>query len=368
MGKTYISTDNLCVGYSGRTVVDNVNIDVKRGEILALIGPNGAGKSTILKTLTRQLSKISGVVMLDDTELNKISVRDLATRMSVVLTERIEPELLTCKDVVAMGRYPYTDGFGRLTDEDERIVRESLESVNGLELADKSFDAISDGQRQRIMLARALCQQPDIMILDEPTSYLDIRYKVELLNILRDMANRGITIILSLHEIDLAYKLADRILCVNGKEMLMLGTPEEIFSGNTIEKLFGLEEGVYENRFGSIELKKSDNTPDVLVIGGSGSGIEVYRRLQKKGRAFYAGLLYENDCDIPVAKALATDVVAEKAFMPVSDENKNRMYKLLESVDYVIDCGCEHGEYDKINSEIIRLAESKGKLTDISSL
>ena len=360
MEKAYISTDNLCVGYSGKSVVDNVNIDVKKGEILALIGPNGAGKSTILKTLTRQLSKISGVVMLDDTELNKISVRDLATRMSVVLTERIEPELLTCKDVVAMGRYPYTDGFGRLTDDDERIVRESLESVNGLELADKSFDAVSDGQRQRIMLARALCQQP--------TSYLDIRYKLELLNILRNMANRGITIILSLHEIDLAYKLADRVLCVNGKEMLRLGMPEEIFSGNTIEKLFGLDDGAYENQFGSVELKKSDNDPDILVIGGNGSGIEVYRRLQKKCRAFYAGLLYENDCDILAAKALATDVVVQKAFTPVSEDNRNKMYKLLEKVDYVIDCGCEHGEYDKINSDIISIAERNGKLVDVSSL
>jgi cobyrinic acid a,c-diamide synthase len=284
-----LCANNLCVGYGGHPVVENVNFTVNAGEILTLIGSNGSGKSTVLKTITKQLSAISGLVVLDGKNLSDTNAKELATKMSVVLTERVEPELLTCRDVVAMGRYPYTDSFGRLTDEDSRIVDEVLAKVNGAELADRHFDTLSDGQRQRIMLARALCQQPDVMVLDEPTSYLDIRYKIDFMKILRDMADEGITVILSLHEIELARKISDRILCVGDNENLKLGTVDEIFSGDTIEKLFGLEKGTYEDFFGNvIRSQKSEinhisedlslknefnNLPKILISGASsGSG------------------------------------------------------------------------------------------------
>lgn len=361
----HVSTAALSVGYDGRAVTDDINIEVRRGEILVLIGPNGAGKSTLLKTITRQLAPVGGVIELDGRELAKISARELATQMSVVLTERINPELFTCRDVVAMGRYPYTDSFGRLTAHDEEVINESLHKVNGTELADRHFDELSDGQRQRIMLARALCQEPDIMVLDEPTSYLDIRYKVELLNILRNMAQDGITVILSLHETELACRLADRIVCINGREKPVVGTPDKIFGGDTIQKLFGITGGTYDSLTGGVELRRPEGEPDVLVIGGCGSGINTYRLLQRKGIPFYAGLLFENDLDMPTARALAAEVVSQEAFTDVSEANRERMYELLDRVSHVIDCGCAHGRLDEINSEIIARAHECGKVMTI---
>ena len=203
----YFETESLSVGYAGKTLIHDINIAVERGEILTLIGPNGSGKSTILKTITKHLEKIAGVVTIENNNISKWSNKELAKRLSVMLTDRINPELMTCEQVVAMGRYPYTNHFGGLTKEDRSIVQESMRMVHAQELADRPFSDISDGQRQRIMLARAICQQPEVIVLDEPTSYLDIRHKIELLDILRKMAAENhVAVVMSLHEVDLAAK------------------------------------------------------------------------------------------------------------------------------------------------------------------
>ena len=180
---------------------------MQRGEIVTLVGPNGSGKSTILKTITRQLTQVGGEIFLAESmaetsvkpekpdpytaELKKLeqyAPGELAKQMAVMLTGRLQTELMTCRDVAAMGRYPYTGRLGILSEADERKVDEALAMVHAQELSDRPFDAVSDGERQRILLARAICQEPEIIVLDEPTSYLDIRHKLELLDILYKMS------------------------------------------------------------------------------------------------------------------------------------------------------------------------------------
>lgn len=361
MEEYYFCAKDLCVGYNNTPLIHGIDFSVKRGEILILIGPNGAGKSTILKSITRYLKSLSGVITINGNDIMKMTRHQLSKQMSVVLTDRIRPELMTCRDVVAMGRYPYTNGLGHLTKEDEAIISESLEKMNALDLSDRDFNQLSDGQKQRVILARALCQKPDIMVLDEPTSFLDIRYKVELLNSLRQMAAEGITIILSLHEIEMAYKLADQVMCVKGDEISMVGTPEEVFAKGHISELFDLTDGEYNRLLGSVELKKPEGEAEVLVIGGNGTGISVYRKLQKQGIPFLAGLLFENDVDVQVAKALAKEVILADAFSPVSAACEERMNRALSQVKRVIDCGCVHGVYDEINTKIIEAAKAAGK-------
>ena len=188
MSGYYFHLDHLTVGYDKKPLIKDICIGIEKGEIVTLIGPNGSGKSTILKSITRQLKLVGGNVEFDGKNLHELSFRELSTKMAVVLTERMKPELMTCHDIVATGRYPYTGRLGMLTREDEEKVEKAMRAVHAEELGGRDFNAISDGQRQRVLLARAICQEPEVIILDEPTSFLDIRHKLELLAILRRMA------------------------------------------------------------------------------------------------------------------------------------------------------------------------------------
>ena len=248
----YFQTERLTVGYRGNIVIRDIDIKIEKGKILTLIGPNGAGKSTVLRTIAGQLNKIGGVVLLDRRDIQSLGAKRLARELAVVLTERVHPELITCWEVVAMGRYPYTGIRGTLMEADKRSVERALERVGARELADQEFTSLSDGQRQRIMLARALCQEPQILVLDEPTAYLDIFYKLEVLEILQRMAREeGLTVVMSLHEIDLASKISDSLICVKGDTIEAYGSPEEIMESGVIEKLYGLREGSYHRLYGS---------------------------------------------------------------------------------------------------------------------
>ena len=178
MNHGYLYTKDLTVGYNGIPLIRNIQLEINKGEIVTLIGPNGAGKTTILRSIIQQLPPVCGVVWLDGQQAEKMPGKEMAQRLSVVLTERVNPEMMNCEDVVATGRYPYTGKFGILSQEDWKIVRESMELVRITELANRDFNKISDGQKQRVMLARALCQQPDVIVLDEKTTILDIRYKL----------------------------------------------------------------------------------------------------------------------------------------------------------------------------------------------
>ena len=263
MDKNHLQLDHLVVGYNGKALIHGIEIGVQRGEIVTLVGPNGSGKSTILKTITRQLLPVGGEIFLSDEEdsspkkLDRFSPADLARNMAVMLTGRLQTELMTCRDVTAMGRYPYTGRLGILSDADEQKVEAALAAVHAQGLSDRPFDAVSDGERQRILLARAICQEPKIIVLDEPTSYLDIRHKLELLSILHRMSReQGITVVMSLHEIDLAMKISDRIICVRGEEIFACGKPSEILDDETVRKLYDLDPalGRFDAKNGSLDL------------------------------------------------------------------------------------------------------------------
>ena len=357
---SYFSTESLTVGYNGKALISDITLGLRRGEILTLIGPNGSGKSTILKSITRHLASISGVVYIDSQNMQKMSARDVASRMAVVLTERVTPELMTCGELVALGRYPYTNYFGKLTPHDREVVYDALRRVHAEELYDREFSAISDGQRQRILLARAIAQEPEIIVLDEPTSFLDIKHKIELLEILSDMAKRqDITVVMSLHEIDLACKVSDKIVCVKGDHIAAFGTPDEIFSDERINSLYEIDRGGYNSLLGSVELARPTGDIRVFVVGGNGCGVRFYRELQKRGIPFAAGILYKNDIDCAVASPLASELVAVDAFEPIPDSAVERAKGIIDRVDIVIDCGCPIGEYNRANRVLLDYAGGK---------
>ncbi len=248
MGEYYFETKDLAVGYDGTVVADKINIGLRKGEILALIGPNGAGKTTALRTMTKQQPPISGQILIGGRDLSKMTEAELSRQMSVVLTDRIQTELMTCRDVVSLGRYPYTGRLGILEKEDNKIVDHCMEITHTTELMNTDFTRISDGQRQRVLLARALCQDPDIILLDEPTSFLDVRYKLEFLTLLRTLARKTpFAVILSLHEIDMAKQVADYILTIKDRTVDKYGLSDEVFSPGYIEHLFDITVGSFND-------------------------------------------------------------------------------------------------------------------------
>ena len=364
MDQYYFYTEGLTVGYHGVPLVKEIGIGLKRGEIVTLIGPNGAGKTTILKSIIRQLEPVGGAVYLDGRNIKEFPGRDLSKSMSVVLTERTRPELMTCEDVVAAGRYPYTGRFGVLSGEDKRIVRESMELVHVRELSDQDFSTASDGQKQRVMLARAICQQPEMIVLDEPTSFLDIKYKLEFLSVLQKLARTGrLAVIMSLHELDLAERISDKVVCIKGDKVDRFGSPREVFTPGYIRELFDIGSGSYDEETGCLELETPKGEPEVFVIAGNGSGAHTFRKLQRAGIPFAAGILWENDLDYPAARALAAEVVSESAFCPISTEHVKRAEELISKCRKVVCTVDLHrpGEFADALRGLWEYAKSTGK-------
>ncbi len=360
---SFFETSGLAVGYNGKTLIRDIDLALERGGILTLIGPNGSGKSTILKTVARQLAAIRGGVAVEGRDIAAMSARELAKKQAVVLTDRIRPELTSVLEIVALGRYPHTNALGRMTPEDRRIVMGSLELVNAADLAQRDYMTLSDGQKQRVILARALAQQPELLVLDEPTAYLDVKYKTELISLLRGLAReRGLTVIMSLHEIDLAAKASDLLLCVKGETISAFGPPERVLRDRPVETLFELEKGSYDAALGSLELEKPEGDPQVFVVGGAGFGIPVYRRLQRGRVPFAAGILFENDVDAYVAKSLASRLVLSPAFTPVTEELFFAARELMLRCGGVIDAGAPRGALNEANSRLLELAAERGLL------
>lgn len=359
-------TEHLDVGYQNQALIRDIALTLKQGKILTLIGPNGVGKSTILKSITRQLALVSGCVYLEGKAMQEYGGQEFARKVAVVMTGRLQSEWMSCYEVVATGRYPYTGRMGILGKEDKEKVEQALALVQAQDLAKQDFTRISDGQRQRIMLARAICQEPEIIVLDEPTSYLDIRHKLELMTLLKDMVvHKQVAVMMSLHELDLAQRISDYVMCVRDNHIDRYGTPEEVFTQDSMEKLYGMTRGSYNARFGCLELEAVRGTPEVFVIGGNGSAAGTYRRLQREGIPFATGVIPENDLDYPVAKALAAEVITEKAFEPISAEAYGQARKSMEQCEKVICCTDTFGTMNRANEQLLFLAKEKGLLEEM---
>ena len=316
-----------------------------RGRITTLIGPNGCGKSTLLRTAAKQLEPLAGTVFISGKSLRETGANELARKLSILLTERVSPELMTCRDVVESGRYPYTGRLGILSEADREAVDEAMALTSTTELSGVDFAQISDGQRQRVMLARAMSQQPELLIT--------------LKKLVRE---KNTAVLMSLHELDLALRVSDKIVCIDGGNVGRVGTPEEIFSGGYISALYGISEVCFCESSGCAELEKPTGAPEVFVISGGGNSGGVFRRLQRAGTPFAAGIIPANDIDLPAARALAAEVISRPAFSEASQEAVQRGLRLVGECGGVICCPGSCGALNPENSELLSCARRLGKL------
>lgn len=356
-----IRTEGLGVGYKKKTVVGDIHLEVLRGRFVGLLGPNGCGKSTILKTLLRMLTPLGGVIYLKGQELYRLPQSELARTTAVVLTDRLSPGLLTAFDIASMGRYPYTGFLGKLSDEDTQKTWEALEMVYAGDLAHRYFDELSDGEKQKILVARALAQEPQLIVLDEPTSHLDARHRIEVMLILRRLVReKGVTIVASLHDIDMAMKVCDVVVLVKEGKILASGAPEEILDEQRVAELYGLANARFSSCLGGIELTGSSHGP-VFVVAGSGSGARLYRGLAKHDLRVLTGVLPKNDLDFHVAQAVGAHIVAEEPYEDVCAECCAKALDLMEEALVVVDAGFPVGRSNRRNVELVVQAHEKGK-------
>jgi iron complex transport system ATP-binding protein len=237
-----ISTHNLTLGYDGDAVIKNIDLTIPRGKITALVGGNGCGKSTLLRGLARLLKPRGGTVYLDAADLFKLSTKDVAKKLGILTQSPVAPEGLTVRDLVACGRYPYQNWLQQWTKEDERMVELALEITTMKELAERELDTLSGGQRQRAWIAMALAQNTDILLLDEPTTFLDLAHQIEILDLLWELnQTQGRTLVMVLHDLNQACRYADYLVAVKEGNIYIQGKPEDVMTEAMVREVFGLE-------------------------------------------------------------------------------------------------------------------------------
>lgn len=354
-----LRTDGLEVGYKKRTVVRDIDLQVFRGQFVGLLGPNGCGKSTILRTLLRMLAPLGGVVFLDGQELHRLHQDDLARKQAAVLTEPLSPALLTAFDIASMGRYPHTGLFGRLGEDDIQKTWEALQMVNAADLAPRYFGELSDGEKQKVLVARALAQEPELIVMDEPTSHLDARHRIEVMLIMRRLVQeKGVTIVASLHDIDLAMKMCDVVILTKNGRILAYGPPEDVLSEERVAELYDLTKACFSSSLGGIELRSGNGEP-VFVVAGSGSGAQLYRALAKHGFEILTGVLSQNDFDFHLARAVGATIVAEGPYQEVSLQSYDQAVVLMERVHHVVDAGFPVAHSNRRNVGLVLQALEK---------
>lgn len=282
-----LRTQDLCIGYKSgkglRCVARDISVCLEAGELVCLLGPNGAGKSTLLRSLAGMQPPLGGEVRLLGDDIYQLAPQDLAKRLSLVLTERVDVGMLSAYTLVSLGRHPYTDWWGRLTPEDEAIIHWAIKSVGALHLAARQVRELSDGERQKIMIARALAQSPMVMLLDEPTAFLDLPRRVEIMQLLRQLARETQqAILLSTHDLDLALRLADQVWLLTSEGILQVGAPEDLVLSGAFANTFKSEGVEFDMFSGEFHL----HTPvkgEVHVIGDDVASVWTIRALQRVG-------------------------------------------------------------------------------------
>lgn len=247
-----ITTENLAVAYEDNLVVDDLDMQIPQGKITTIIGPNGCGKSTVLKAVGRILKPKGGMVYLNGNDIRNLSTKEVAQKMAILPQSPQAPAGLTVGELVAYGRFPHQRGFGKLKPEDREIIRWALAVTKLTELETTAVDNLSGGQRQRVWIAMALAQQTDLILLDEPTTYLDMAYQLEVLELLYKLnREQECTIVMVLHDLNLAARFADYMIAIRGGDIISHGPPAEVMTAEVLRKTFHIDaEIILETRTG----------------------------------------------------------------------------------------------------------------------
>ncbi|MEA5554488.1 ABC transporter ATP-binding protein [Anabaena cylindrica UHCC 0172] len=337
MSNSILTTYNLTIGYKTsqktiRNVAANISTSLQAGELVCLLGANGAGKSTLLRTLAGMQPPIAGEVKLLEDDIYKLPPQELAKRLSLVLTEKIDVGMLSAYALVTMGRYPYTDWWGRLSSEDENIINWAIKSVGAVNLAQRNVSELSDGERQKIMIARALAQSPMVMLLDEPTAFLDLPRRVEIMKLLRQLArDTNQAILLSTHDLDLALRLADKIWLLGNNGILHVGAPEDLILNGIFADTFRSEGVEFDMFSGEFHL----HTPYKGEVNLRGEGVAAIWTIRALKRVGFVVIQDDQSTQVTVDVISASEGVFWRVTNGQAVSTHHSLYEVIKFLDFL---------------------------------
>jgi iron complex transport system ATP-binding protein len=329
-----------------KRILHNVNLHIRSGEFLGLIGPNGAGKSTLLKIIAGLLPPTQGKVWMNHHDLFTLSPRSRAQSLAFMPQNTTLDFQFSCWDVVMMGRNPHIGLFEAEMEKDRRIVEEAMELTGTLAFKERMITDLSGGQRQLVVLARALAQQPQILLLDEPTSHLDIHHQLDIFERVQTLVKKGITVVAAIHDLNMAARFCDRLVLIHNGEIVCSGTPNDVITTEKIHKVFDIDALVSKEPvintlkiipLGSFSHRKEDKSNHrIHVISGSGHAGFLLRELDEEGYSISTGVLHTDDPDYEVAKTIDIPVVAVPPYCPINDQADKENRSLIREADCVI--------------------------------
>jgi len=341
---SYLTLKNVNLGYHKHVVVKDVSLEVCAKEVVGLIGPNGSGKSTLLKAMCGLLPPASGSITLDGVEIAKISRESLARKIGVVPQLPSLPESYTVLDTVLMGRYPHLGLMRYESKKDIEIVCEAIRRTGIEHLTDRRVGEISGGERQRVVVARALAQEPMFLLLDEPTAHLDIQHQLEVMELVSSLAASGLGVAVALHDFSLASRFCHRLVMLKDGGIFKEGTPKEVMTTENIKQVFGVTAMIYSDlASGPLVVNTTISCPDahnshrrIHIIGGGGSAAGIMHRLHSEGYRLSTGVLSQGDTDLSAARALGIEAVVAPAFAGIDDAAHQHNLELAAQADCCI--------------------------------
>jgi iron complex transport system ATP-binding protein len=367
-----VEVQNIQFGYKENIVLDNIELTINPGSFLSIIGPNGSGKSTLLKNITKLVLPNKGKVLLDEKDIITLKPKQIAKKIAVVPQDTTVDFSFTVHETVLMGRIPYLGRFENEGARDLALARWAMETTNTWHLKDREITEISGGERQRVIVARALAQEPNIILLDEPTAHLDIHHQMELLELLQSLnKTSGLTVVAVLHDLNLAAQFSEKILLMKDGKIFSQGAPEDVLTPENIREVYGMEVAITDNpltgRFNIIPLGrtrseiKNGKGIHVHLICGGGTGVFILDKLTQLGFNVSCGVLNIGDTDWNRAKMLGLEVVEEAPFAPISKFSSKKNELLINKADYIIVTSIPFGNGNLNNLEMTLNACRQGK-------
>lgn len=371
---------DLSFNYNDINILKNIDLHIEKDEFLGIIGPNGSGKSTLLKNISNILKPKTGFIYLDKKILHEYKSKDLAKKMAVVPQDTNVNFNFTVYDIIMMGRNPYQNKWGKVNDKDLEIVDEVMEVTDTYDLQDKKVNQLSGGERQRVIIARALAQKPDILLLDEPTSNLDINYQREIFDLISDLNKKfSLTVIVVSHDLNLSSQYCDKLILLNEGEIFATGTAEEVLTEENIKEVYNTEVIIKKNsitnrpyvtlipkNYTQTKEKNNKNNIRVHVIAGGGSATKLFQRLRKEGFSnISCGVLNQGDRDWETARKLNFDIVEIPPFDYVGEISSARNEKMVDKAEVIIVTDTPFGHGNVGNLELLLKIDEKPIILEV---